>query len=211
MGAGQEIRHAARAPRAFIPWARVRMCILFSHIRTSHADRCASSHFPRIVAQRNAQNIEHLYAQDALYENPMPRPAPAPLSDPLQDLPAPLNSGFSDAFTPIAFVPLTDVQKGRPKSHIGTALQHATSFPMCNLERPFCTSLSCMPAHLVRKAQRHRGAFAEGPAHPIVLPQTHSRICQPRSRAASASFPSGVTAQGCSAASKSRRSEKWSP
>ncbi len=33
-----------------------------------------------------------------------------------------------------------DVQKGRPKLHIAKASQCATSDPMCNLERPFCTS-----------------------------------------------------------------------
>ncbi len=33
-----------------------------------------------------------------------------------------------------------DAQKGRPKLHIEKASQRATSDPMCNLERPFCTS-----------------------------------------------------------------------
>ncbi len=33
-----------------------------------------------------------------------------------------------------------DVQKGRPKLHIEEVLQCASSDPMCNLERPFCTS-----------------------------------------------------------------------
>ena len=33
-----------------------------------------------------------------------------------------------------------DVQKGRPKSHIEKAPQCSCSHPMCNLERPFCTS-----------------------------------------------------------------------
>ncbi len=32
------------------------------------------------------------------------------------------------------------VQKGRPKLHIGTVFLVRMPFPMCDLERPFCTS-----------------------------------------------------------------------
>ncbi len=55
-------------------------------------------------------------------------------------------------------------QKGRPKSHIAEASQHASSIPMCNLERPFCTSSTrfqnvpssrgiCCIAHVLHKCQ----------------------------------------------------------
>ena len=35
---------------------------------------------------------------------------------------------------------MQDVQKGRPKLHIGLLFQCSFSISMCNLERPFCTS-----------------------------------------------------------------------
>ena len=58
----------------------------------------------------------------------------------------------------IAPVGLGDVQKGRPKSHIGTAIQCWRSFPMCDLERPFCTSGGT-------RAQGKRGFGGGGEGH----------------------------------------------
>ena len=60
------------------------------------------------------------------------------------ELPRNTRSGLPLAF--FFWIPLlrgherSDVQKGRPKSHIEEVFQHALSVSMCNLERPFCTS-----------------------------------------------------------------------
>ena len=66
--------------------------------------------------------------------------APAPLRLPVLEVD--VRKGCAKGTSQIAHSEneTADVQKGRPKSHIGEASQHSLSFPMCDLERPFCTS-----------------------------------------------------------------------